>query len=150
MKIDKAVNELIKGTVIEKGFELVDVEFKKEMDGMYLRIYIYSRNGISIDDCVTIHRLVEPMIDENIDIEGPYTLEVSSPGYDRKFKYREDFERYMGEIVEVRLYKSNDSGKLFTGTLKSYGEGHIEIEIENETMRFNENDVASVKRKFVD
>lgn len=150
MKIDKAVNELIKGAVVENGFELVDVEFKKETDGMYLRIYIYSSKGISIDDCVTIHRLVEPLIDENIDIEGPYTLEISSPGYDRKFKYKEDFERYIGETVEVRLYKSNNDGKLFTGILRGYGEGNIDIEIENETMHFVETDVASVKRKFVD
>ncbi|MBN1623680.1 MAG: ribosome maturation factor RimP [Clostridia bacterium] len=150
MRIDKAVNELIKETVIENGFELVDVEFKKETDGMYLRIYIYSREGISIDDCVKIHRLIDPMIDENIDIEGSYTLEVSSPGYDRKFKYKEDFERYMGETVEVRLYKSNEKGKLFTGKLKGYGEGNIDIEIDNETMHFIETDVASVKRKFVD
>jgi len=150
VKIDRAVNELIKGPVTDRGFDLVDVEFKREQDGMYLRIYIYSKQGIGIDDCVEVHRLVEPLIDENIDIEGPYTLEVSSPGYDRKFKYEEDYRRYMGETVEVRLYKSNESGKLFTGILTGYGDGHIEIEINEDRIRFNETDVASVKRKFVD
>ena len=126
-KVDKAVSELIKGLVEENGYQLVDVEFKKEIDGMYLRIYIYSTDGIGIDDCVKIHRLVEPLIDEHIDIEGPYTLEISSPGYDRKFKYEEDFLRYMGQTVEVRLYKSNDSGKVFTGKLSGYGEGNIDM-----------------------
>ncbi|HPJ22581.1 MAG TPA: ribosome maturation factor RimP [Clostridia bacterium] len=149
-KIDRAVSELIKGPVMEKGYELADVEFRKEPDGMYLRIYIYSRQGIGIDDCVAVHRIIEPLIDDNIDIQGSYTLEVSSPGYDRKFKNEEDFKRYMGETVEVRLYKSNEKGKIFSGILSGYGEGNIEIVVDDETLRFLEKDVASVKRKFVD
>jgi len=148
-RIEKSVKDLIKGHIDELGFELVDVEFKKEKDNRYLRIFIYSGTGISIDDCVEVHRMVEPLIDENIDIEGSYTMEVSSPGYDRKFNYPEDFRRYMGETVELKLYKASDGKKVWEGTLSEYSGGMIGLETSDGPVRFEEKEVASVKRKFV-
>ena len=148
-KLEKIVWELVGGIVNSLGYEVADVEFARGNEGNFLRIYIYSEKGISIDDCVEVHRAVENVIDDKAGIEGSYILEISSPGYDRKFKYPEDYKRYMGEMVDVKLYKAIDGKKTFEGILKAYEPGKITVEVNGEANEFVENYVASVKRKFV-
>lgn len=95
------------------GFELVDVSLDKESAGKYLRIYIDKEAGISLDDCETYHRAIQPQL-ENYDYDF---LEVSSPGVDRPLKKDRDFERAAGSEVEVRLFKAIDGRKVINGFL---------------------------------
>lgn len=95
------------------GFELVDVSLDKESAGKYLRIYIDKEAGISLDDCETYHRAIQPQL-ENYDYDF---LEVSSPGVDRPLKKDRDFERAAGSEVEVRLFKAIDGRKVINGIL---------------------------------
>ncbi len=95
------------------GFELVDVSLDKESAGKYLRIYIDKEAGISLDDCETYHRAIQPQL-ENYDYDF---LEVSSPGVDRPLKKERDFERAAGSEVEVRLFKAIDGRKVINGIL---------------------------------
>lgn len=95
------------------GFELVDVSLDKESAGKYLRIYIDKEEGISLDDCETYHRAIQPQL-EHYDYDF---LEVSSPGVDRPLKKERDFERAAGSEVEVRLFKAIDGRKVLNGIL---------------------------------
>ena len=108
----------------EMGYELVDVALEKEPTGMYLRIYIDKPEGITLDDCEKYHRAALPLV-ENFDYDF---MEVSSPGIDRPLKNDRDFERHIGETVEVRLYQPMDGMKQLNGILADYGPDKLVLE----------------------
>ena len=85
-------------------YELVDVCLDKENTGKFLRIYVDRPEGMSLDDCERYHRAIMPLV-ESYDFDF---LEVSSPGIDRPLKKDQDFERALGEEVEVHLFKAVD------------------------------------------
>ena len=108
---EKKTEELILPILDEKGFELVDVEYVKEGQDYFLRAYIDKPGGITIDDCVAVSREMNVLLDELDYVEGAYTFEVSSPGLGRPLKESADFERSLGQEVEIRTYKAIDSSK---------------------------------------
>ena len=101
------------------NFELVDVEFVKEGPSYYLRIYIDKEGGITIEDCRVTSRAIEEVLDEKDIIEPAYMLEVSSPGLDRVIKKDQDFERFKGQVVDVKLYTAINKQKMIQGELVS-------------------------------
>ena len=103
----------------EHNFELWDVEYVKEAGTWYLRAYIDKEGGIAVDDCEVISRILSDWLDQTDFIEESYILEVSSPGLGRPLKKERDFERSLGEEVEIRLYKALNKQKEFTGILKA-------------------------------
>ena len=113
-------------------FELVDVEFVKEAGTWFLRAYIDKPGGITIDDCEVISRALSDLLDEKDFIEEAYILEVSSPGLGRPLKKDKDFDRSLGESVEVRLFKAVDKQKEFTGILKAWDKDTVTLEFEDE------------------
>ena len=74
-------------------FELVDVEYVREVGVWYLRCYIDKEGGITVDDCEVISRLLGEWLDKEDFIEDSYILEVSSPGLGRPLKKEKDFAR---------------------------------------------------------
>lgn len=100
------------------GLELVDVCLDKESAGKYLRIYLDKPEGLSLDDCESYHRAIQPQL-EAYDYDF---LEVSSPGVDRPLKTPRDYERHLGDEVEVKLFKAVNGQKLFTGILAGLDE----------------------------
>lgn len=142
--IAKTVTELIESTVEDLGFSLWDVRFVKEGADWFLRIFIDSPNGISIDDCVTVSRAIDPIIDEADPIDKSYCMEVCSPGIERELLKEEHFSKKMGEKVKVKLYRAYDGQKEFTGLLKAYG-GDVTIELEGNEITFAKADIISVK-----
>ena len=103
----------------EHNFELWDVEYVKEAGTWYLRAYIDKEGGIAVDDCEVISRILSDWLDQTDFIEDSYILEVSSPGLGRPLKKERDFERSLGEEVEIRLYKAQNKQKEYTGILKA-------------------------------
>ncbi|MCD6322343.1 MAG: ribosome maturation factor RimP [Clostridiales bacterium] len=148
VSIIKAVEAIAEKIVEEKNMELIDVEFVKEGPDKFLRIYIYKIGGVGIDDCVAVHKELDKKIDEKLDIPGPYIMEVSSPGYDRAFKKAADYHRYMGEEVEIKLYKPLDDFKKYSGVLKGYENGIITVVTDNGILEFKETETAKVNRIF--
>ncbi len=126
----------------ELGYELVEVALDKEPAGKYLRIYLDKPEGISLTDCETFHRRVQPLI-EHLDYDF---LEVCSPGLDRPIKTPEDFKRNGGEEVEVRLFKPVDGAKIFQGTLIGLADGQVLLDTAQGRREFSQKSVAVVKR----
>lgn len=142
--IEKRTEELVTPIIEDGNFELVDVEYVKEGVNWYLRVYADKEGGINIDDCVFISRALEQKLDEENFLEDAYILEVSSPGLGRALKKDKDFERSLGEEVELKLYKPIDKQKEFTGYLKSYDEKNIVVDIEGEDFTFARKDIANI------
>ncbi len=126
----------------ELGYELVEVALDKEPAGKYLRIYLDKPEGISLTDCETFHRRVQPLI-EHLDYDF---LEVCSPGLDRPIKTPEDFKRNEGEEVEVRLFRPVDGAKIFQGTLAGLTDGQVLLDTAQGRREFSQKSVAVVKR----
>jgi len=146
---EQKTEEILNPMVEKHGFELVDVEYVKEGGNWYLRAYIDKPGGITVDDCEVISRELSDKLDEKDFVEEAYILEVSSPGLGRPLKKEKDFERSLGEEVEVRTYRAVNRQKEFTGILKAYDKDSITIELENEEkMTFARTDIALVRLAF--
>ena len=130
-------------------FELVDVEYVREVGVWYLRCYIDKEGAITVDDCEVISRLLGEWLDKEDFIEDSYILEVSSPGLGRPLKKEKDFARSIGKDVEIRLYKAIDKQKEFTGTLTSYDADSVTITMEDGSERtFEKSEIALIRLAF--
>ena len=136
-------------------FELVDVEYVREVGVWYLRCYIDKEGGITVDDCEVIASLMPSIyrklewLDKEDFIEDSYILEVSSPGLGRPLKKEKDFARSIGKDVEIRLYKAIDKQKEFTGTLTSYDADSVTITMEDGSERtFEKSEIALIRLAF--
>ena len=104
------------------GFELVDVEYVREVGVWYLRCYIDKEGGITVDDCEVISRLLGEWLDKEDFIEDSYILEVSSPGIERPLFSLEDYRKFSGKKIKVRTRQEIVGQKRFTGLLLGAGE----------------------------
>jgi len=146
-KIEEVISELVTPIVDKYSFDLVDIEFVKESGNWYLRVYIDKDGGITIDDCQIVSEELSDKLDEVDPIKQSYFLEVSSPGLDRPLKTDRDFERYKGELVEVKLYQPIEGKKVFEGELLGLKDEVIRIKSENdEILEFDRKKVAVVRR----
>lgn len=146
-KIAEEVENFITPIANELGYEIVEVEFAKKYNGDNLTIYIDKKGGIDIDDCEKFHNAINEPLDElNPTADKPYILNVSSPGIDRPIKTDKDFERNLGEIVEIRLFKMLDRKKLFVGKLIHFSDTEVVIEIENKEVSIERNNISKATK----
>ena len=149
--VSDQVTEIATPIVENLGYELVEVKYQKGRNGMELTLFIYSKNGISLDDCEKVSKAVDLPLDElNPTNDEPYSLNVSSLGLDRPIKNQKDANRNMGIEIEVKLYAPKDGAKVYTGILTDCTEQTITINTKNEqkTFRFDEIALASPVIKF--
>lgn len=141
---------LITPIVDEKGFELVDVEYVKEGSNWYLRAYVDKEGGITINDLESVSRILSDKLDEEDFISDAYILEVSSPGLGRPLKKDKDFDRNMGNEIEVHLYRAVDRQKQLVGLLKAYNADTITIENEDGSETYIDRVNVSLVRPTID
>lgn len=147
---ESMTEELMMPIIEANHFELVDIEWVKEGSNWYLRAYIDKEGGITVDDCELVSRAFNDILDEKDYISENYIFEVSSPGLDRPLKKDKDFERSLGEEVEIRLYKAIDKQKEFSGVLDRYDKTTVTIIDEDEEEKtFNRADIALIRLAFV-
>lgn len=125
----------------QMGFELVDVCLDRENTGKYLRVYIDKPEGISLNDCEKYHRAIQPAL-EDYDYDF---LEISSPGVDRPLKKDRDFERALGDEVEVHLFRAVDGVKTLQGVLTDFDEKDMVLLLDGQERRVARRDASLVK-----
>lgn len=114
------------------NYELVDVEYIKELGSYYLRVYIDKPGGITLDDCQSMSESISDKLDEKDPITSAYFLEVSSPGLDRPLKTDKDFNRNIGKDIDLNLYSAFNNKKKYEGRLKEYNQEFITINDEDD------------------
>ena len=144
-KVTDIVAQLALPLVQRAGCSLWDVEYVKEAGSWFLRVYIDKEGGVSITDCEEVSRPLSDALDEADPIEGSYVLEVSSAGADRVLKTPEQFAKFIGTEVEVRLYRAREGRKDFIGNLISFEDGNVAVEQNGETVLFEKKEVAQVR-----
>jgi ribosome maturation factor RimP len=144
-EVEERVESLVLSAV-DKTFELVDVEYVKEGPHRFLRIYMDKEGGLTLEDCQKISESVSEPLDREDFIDEAYFLEVSSPGLDRPLKKDEDYHRFTGENIEVKLYEALDGEKHYEGELVGLSDGTVKILTEaGETVKIPKNKIASAK-----
>ena len=141
-KVTELTAELAAPAIAEQGCTLWDVEYVKEAGTWFLRVFIDKEGGVSINDCEAVSRPLSDKLDEVDPIEGSYVLEVGSAGADRVLKKPEHFAAFIGNAVEVKLYRNRDGKKEFVGVLEQYENGDVQLEGD---LRFEKKDVAQVR-----
>lgn len=146
---EQKTEQLLLPIMEEHQFELVDVEYVREVGIWYLRAYIDKEGGITVDDCELISRQLGDWLDQEDFITDSYILEVSSPGLGRPLKKEKDFARSIGKDVEVRLYKPLNKQKEYTGALKSYDADTVTITLEDESdLTIEKSEIALIRLAF--
>lgn len=105
MKITEQVASFARPVIEGMGLELWDVEYVREGADWFLRVYIDKPQGVDIDDCERVSRALDPILDEQDPIPDSYHFEVCSAGLERELKRPQDFVRFLGAPVLVKLYR---------------------------------------------
>lgn len=143
------LERLIEDVLEPSPYEVVLVEFKKTGSDWVLRIFIDHTDGVTLDHCQTVTHLLSEKLAEADLIRGPHHIEVSSPGVDRPLVKAKDFQRFLGRRVRVKVRRTVEGLKSFTGSLDGYREGFIEVTHENDrkTYRIALEDITSATLK---
>ena len=145
MKVTDIVTQLAQPIVEEKGCSLWDVEYVREGDQRFLRLYIEKEGGVDITDCEAISRAVDPILDEKDPIAESYHFEVCSAGLERPLKRPADFARFMGSPITVKLYRPRNGLKEIPCILRGYEDGCVTVEAGKETIVFQKSEIALVR-----
>ncbi len=144
------VKEAVESVILEAGYSLWDVDYYKEGPDMILEISIDREGGISINDCSTVTRLIEPIIDELDPIEESYYLQVASAGTVRPLN-RDDhilFAHANRLPVNIGLFTSVDGRKEFRGVIESYEGDELLLNCEGETYKFSKKQISKINAEF--
>ncbi|MDF2686677.1 MAG: hypothetical protein K0S55_1859 [Clostridia bacterium] len=147
MNIVETITDISLPITDKLGLILWDVEFKKEGTDYFLRIFIDKKeNGISIEDCETVSRQVEVILDEKDPIPQSYCLEVSSAGLIRELKTDMHLESFIGYIINIYTFKSiNGLPKKFEAKLINFNSDNIILELKEEQLLINRSDISKIK-----
>jgi ribosome maturation factor RimP len=137
--------QLIEPVVTALGYELVAVEHRRGTRSGLLRVYIDSPDGIGVDDCSRVSHQLSGVLDVEEPIAGQYTLEVSSPGLDRLLVKPQDYERFAGQMVKVRLHALLEGRRKLVGVLKGIEQDQVIIEEEGKEWRLALHDIEQTR-----
>lgn len=112
--------------------QLWGTEILRQGRATLLRLYIDRDEGVSIEDCEAVSRRVGRLLDVESPIEGDYTLEVSSPGMDRRLFRLEHYAICAGETVDVRLNQPFEGRRRLTGVLNGIEGDEVLVQVDDE------------------
>jgi ribosome maturation factor RimP len=120
------LEEQIKLIVENSGLNLYDIVTTKEHDRNIFRVVVTSKDGVNLDKCAEISRLISPLLDIDEPMGEVYNLEVSSPGIERKLKKIEHYKASIGELVKIKNFATD----IFKGELLSADDEKIVVKTE--------------------
>jgi ribosome maturation factor RimP len=127
------LNALLETTVVGLGYELVDIELSPR--GRTIRVFIDlpdKENGVDVDDCARVSNQLSRLLDvENVDYDR---LEISSPGFDRVVKKPQDFQRFAGHDIQIKLRIPQGGRRNFQGELMGLADGKVSLRLETDAV----------------
>jgi ribosome maturation factor RimP len=131
------VRAIVERVASSQGLEVVEVELRGGGKARMLRIFIDKPNGVTHEDCTSVSREVGTILDvEDAMPGGPYTLEVSSPGLDRKLSRPADFERFQGSRVKLTTRDEVNGNRHFEGRLERFESGRLTLDLAEARKKF--------------
>src|SRR2546426_8423161 len=124
-RIRRFIEEVVEG----QGYELVDAEIRGACENSVLRVFIDKPAGISHHDCELVSEQVGTVLDVEDLIPSSYTLEVSSPGLDRKLVKEGDYARFEGKLARIQTRIPLNQQRVFRGRLQGLHDGKVRLEL---------------------
>lgn len=147
-KTESEIREFLLPIAENIGVEIVDVETKISKNPS-LTVYIDTDNGVDLDTCEKFHNAIDTALDEFDPSYGDsYTLNVSSPGLDRPFRTGRDYEKNIGEEVELKLFAPMKGKKNFEGVLDGYDGKNVYVVIDGIRHTLPLNKIAKINRSI--
>lgn len=144
LKTNREILDFLQPFADQEGLELVDVEMKAGKTPS-LTVFVDTEDGIDLKTLEKFHNLINDPLDELDPTYGAaYTLNVSSPGLDRPFKTARDFEKHLGEKVEIKLFAPMKGKKFFEGVMTSYDDNSVTVLLGNEEEKFERSRIAKI------
>ncbi len=148
--VEKYISENYATLINDFGYSLYHVEYKKNHKEIYLRIFIEPSEQFSMMDieaCEKVSRACSDAFDndEKFPIKEAYILEVSSPGIERELYIPEHYQRYIGEKVRIRLYKSINNKKEMVAILKAADDDGVQIDVDGEVIDLTYKDLSKAQ-----
>lgn len=137
----RQLQDLLEPAVGALGYELLGIEHLAQGRHSLLRLYIDSPDGITVEDCERVSHQVSGVLEVEDPIKGQYTLEVSSPGLDRPLFKLAHYERFVGEVVSLRLARPIEGRRKFKGRLLSLREGLVVVDVDGTEMELPFEDI---------
>jgi ribosome maturation factor RimP len=128
LEIDR-IREIADRVAASSGLEVVEVELRGAGKARMLRIVLDKPAGVTHEDCANLSREVGTILDVEDAISGAYTLEVSSPGLDRKLIRPADYERFTGSRVKLTTQQPVNGNRHFEGRLESFKQGRLTLDL---------------------
>ena len=128
------IKKVLEEDIERLGCKVWGVELFGRRSNQTLRIYIDKKEGISVEDCETVSKHVSKVLDTENDFSENYMLEVSSPGLDRKFFYKEQYKDYLNEPLKVTFFDSQNK-KTIQGHLGEVDNTSIKLEMKEGPMQ---------------
>jgi ribosome maturation factor RimP len=124
------VYEIAERVARSSGLEVVEIELRGGGKARMLRIFVDKQGGVTHDDLSGFSREVATIFDvEDAVPGGSYTLEVSSPGLDRKLLKPSDYDRFTGSLVKLMTRNPVAGNRHFEGRLKAFQDGRLSLEL---------------------
>jgi len=143
------VEEIAQRVAASDGIEVVEVELKGGGKNRLLRISIDKPAGVTHADCELVSQQVGTILDVEDVVPGQYTLEVSSPGVERKLLKPQDYARFQGKKAKVVLHEPVENQRRWEGTLAGFSEGMITLEpAPGKSVQFGIGNVERANLKF--
>ncbi len=155
--IEERVESLIKQKIEDLGYQLYDVQYVKEGQSYFLRVFIEKENGsIDLNDCEKVNDGINDLLDEASYMKEQYFLEVSSTGIEKVLRKDKHLEDNIGNNVQVNLFKPVEllgkKLKEVQGMLKSFDKDTITLQIDNEKeeveIPIQRKDISQIKTVF--
>lgn len=146
--IEKKVYETILPYTDKLKLEIYDIVYGKQGKDLYLSIYIDKAEGVNIDDCEQLSRLIEDPIDKNVDIKEQYFLEVSSSGLEKIIRTDEHLKKFLNTIISVNLFKPLDGKKSINGLLLKFDDDIITLLCDDKEYQINRKDISLMKTVY--
>ncbi|MGJ8663544.1 MAG: ribosome maturation factor RimP [Marinicella sp.] len=144
---EKLLSELIQPVIEDMGFVFWGLEYLPQKNNAILRVFIDHEKGINVNDCANCSREISGILEVEDPINGAYVLEVSSPGMDRVLFNADQFSRYMGEFVQVKLAQPVDGARNIKGIIKAVSDDQIVVANEVTSYGFEMGNVMKARLK---
>lgn len=148
--LEERVVALCEPVIDQLGFECVHLEYVNEEGRRVLRFYIDrpDDSGVNVDDCATVSRQLNVLLDVDDIVPGSYDLQVSSPGLDRPLGRRRDFAAQLGETVRLESHAPVNGRRRWTGILQTLDGGDVIVEVDGQDHRVPFDKIKRAKLKY--
>lgn len=151
--IEDRVESLIKDKIQELGYDLYDVQYVKEGQNYFLRVFIEKQNGnIDLNDCEKVNDGINDLLDKADYIKEQYFLEVSSTGVEKILRKDKHLEENVGNEIQINLFKSIEIDgkkvKEILGILLAFDNDRITLEINKNKLELERKNISQIKTVF--